>query len=356
MGMQRGTRSEKTADYSDSSQTMTLGDRCRWLRRDLSRCKADLVRVIRATRSTTTRTLSTTTATIRATAPVVEVLRTVGVMRLATGLTVAVVRVRSVLLSLTRVRDRAGDVLRRIIDVKLLVNVLGDGLDFSAQLLLNLIQVEAVLPVDQVNSETQVTETAGTTNTVQVGLSVLGEIEVDDDVDGLNIDTTSQQIGADEVAAHAVAEIVEHSVTVLLKHAGVRVEARVAEFSDLLGEQFHTVCGVTEDNRLVNLKFGEKGVETVNLLLFLNKGVELSNTTESELVHQVDLVRVAHVLVLETLNNHRESRTEKHNLAVLGVERHKLFNHRSKLGGQKLISFIHDKCGTFGQISHSLTG
>jgi len=35
---------------------------------------------------------------------------------------------------------------------------------------------------------------SGTTNSVKVGLRVLGEIKVDDDIDSLNVDTSGEQI------------------------------------------------------------------------------------------------------------------------------------------------------------------
>ena len=59
---------------------------------------------------------------------------------------------------------------------------------------------------------------------MKVGLRVLREIEVDDDVYGLNIDTASEEVRADEVAADAVTEVVEDAVAVGLQHLGVRVE------------------------------------------------------------------------------------------------------------------------------------
>jgi len=48
---------------------------------------------------------------------------------------------------------------------------------------------------------TQVTESSRSSDPVQVGLSHLGEVEVDDDVDGLDVDTSGEQVGRDEVAA-----------------------------------------------------------------------------------------------------------------------------------------------------------
>jgi hypothetical protein len=46
----------------------------------------------------------------------------------------------------------------------------------------------------------------------------------------------------------------EHPVSMSLKHLGVGVEARVAEFGNLLGEEFDSVGGVAEDDGLIDLK------------------------------------------------------------------------------------------------------
>ena len=53
---------------------------------------------------------------------------------------------------------------------------------------------------------------------MQVCLGHLGEVEVDDDVDCLDVDTAGEEVTAHEVAAQAGAEVVEHSVTVSLEN------------------------------------------------------------------------------------------------------------------------------------------
>jgi hypothetical protein len=89
---------------------------------------------------------------------------------------------------------------------------------------------------------------------VQVGLGVAGEVEVDDHVDRLNVDSAREQIRADEIAAEPLAEVVEDAIAVLLSHARVDVVAGVAELGDLLRQQFDALSGVAEDDRLVDLQ------------------------------------------------------------------------------------------------------
>lgn len=294
---------------------------------------------------------------------------------LTLALTLTVLRLLSVLdlTLLRRARDRARDVLRSIIHVELLVDGRWDWLDLSAKLLLDLVEVEPVIPVDEVDGQTKVSETSRTTDTVEVGLSVLWEVEVDDNVHSLDIDTTSQEIGANKVAAVTIPEVMEDAVTVVLKHAGVGVETRVTELGDLLGQKLHTGSRVTEDDGLVDLKAGEEGVQAVDLLLLFDEGVVLSDTAEGELVHQVNLVWVVHVLVLwlllvrcgiqqdyhtylEILNNHGESGGKEHDLAVLGVECKQLFDGRCELGRQELVRFIHDESVCLREVRNALAG
>ena len=57
--------------------------------------------------------------------------------------------------------------------------------------------------------------------------------------------------------------ITNHKVTVShLHHLSVDVEAGVAQQSDLLGQQLHSLGGVTEDDRLVDLKLRRREVKT----------------------------------------------------------------------------------------------
>lgn len=145
-------------------------------------------------------------------------------------------------------------------------------------------------------------ETTRTTNTMQIRLSVLGEVEVDDDIDRLDIDTTGQQVGANEVSADTVAEVVEDAITVVLEHACMRVETGVAEFSNLLSKQLDTVRGVTEDDGLIDLELVEECVQAVDLLLLFDKSIVLRDTAKCQLVHEVDFVRGVHVLVLDAVS------------------------------------------------------
>ena len=83
----------------------------------------------------------------------------------------------------------------------------------------------------------------------------------------------------------------ENTITIVLEHTGVRIEAGVSKLCNLLCKEFDPIRRVTEDNRLVDLQFVEEGVQTVHLLLFFDKRVILGDAAKRELIHQIDLVR-----------------------------------------------------------------
>ena len=79
--------------------------------------------------------------------------------------------------------------------------------------MLNAIQIKPVLIRNKVNCKTQMTKPTRPANAMEICLGILGEIEVDDDVDGLDIDTASEEVRADKIATNAIAEVVEDAIT-----------------------------------------------------------------------------------------------------------------------------------------------
>lgn len=92
------------------------------------------------------------------------------------------------------------------------------------------------------------------TDAVQIGFGHAREVEVDDHVDGLHVNTAGEEVGAHQVAAQAGAEVVEDAVAVRLRHARVDVVATISQLCYLFGEQFHTLRWVAEYYRLIYLQ------------------------------------------------------------------------------------------------------
>ena len=82
----------------------------------------------------------------------------------------------------------------RIVSVEFLVDGLWNGCYLGTEFLLDPVEVEAIIPIDQVNRYSQMSKTSRSTNTMEVGFRVLWEIKVDDYIDSLNVDTTGKKI------------------------------------------------------------------------------------------------------------------------------------------------------------------
>ena len=192
----------------------------------------------------------------------------------------------------------ARDVLGRIISVELLVNRLWNGCNLGTELLLDSVEVEAIIPIDQIDRHSQMSETSRSTDAMKVSLRILREIEIDDHIHSLNVDTTGKKIRADKVAAYTIPEIMKDTVTIVLQHLGVRVKAGVSKFGNFLRKQLHSVCGVAEDDGLIDLKFGKECIEAVYFLFLFDEAVVLGYTPKSEFVHQIDFVGIVHMFIL----------------------------------------------------------
>ena len=126
-------------------------------------------------------------------------------------------------------------------DVQSLIDHFRNRFNFCPQFRLDPLQGVSIIICDEVNGDTKMAESTRTTDAMQIGFGHLGEVEVDDDIDSLYIDATSEQIRADQIAAQSLAEVMEDPVPVRLGHLGMDVEAGVAKFSNLLSQQLHSL-------------------------------------------------------------------------------------------------------------------
>ena len=126
--------------------------------------------------------------------------------------------------------------LLRSDSVKVLVNILRNRLDLGVQVIFNVKHVVLVILADEVDSKTQVTKPARTTDSVQVSIGLPREVEVDDHVDRNDIDTTRKHIRGNQATRLTLLEVVENPVSITLVHLGVNEEARVAKLTDLAGK------------------------------------------------------------------------------------------------------------------------
>ena len=87
-------------------------------------------------------------------------------------------------------------------------------------------------------------------------------------------------------------------------------EARIAELTDLSGQKFDSLRTIAKDDCLGNVELCKESVEAVELLPFLQESVVLSQSLQSQLIRDLNVLRFGDVALLELTNFDWISRAE----------------------------------------------
>lgn len=209
----------------------------------------------------------------------------------------------------------------------------------NLETLLNGLENLLVLVVgDERDGDTLGTETTGTTDTVKVRVGVGRKIVIDRQVDALDIDTTTEDVGGDADALVEVLELLVAADTIfrvsyrpsprlwdrwdlplLLADTRVDSDGREVALAQELVKLRSTQGALDEDDDLVELELIEQLVELAVLLALLQRNAVLLETVQGQLGVLVDVVlgRVLHELLADGLDLVGEGGREHHDLLLL---------------------------------------
>jgi len=68
----------------------------------------------------------------------------------------------------------------------------------------------------------------------------------------------------------------------------------------------------------------------VDFLLLFNESIVLGDTAKCKFVHEIDFIRLVHILNRERLDRSRKCGAEQHDLAILRVKLEKLLDNGRK--------------------------
>ncbi|KAI7360151.1 ATP-dependent RNA helicase [Hortaea werneckii] len=198
---------------------------------------------------------------------------------------------------------------------------------------------------DEVDSDTLPTETATTTDTVDVVLPVGRKVVVDDQRNLLHVDTTGKQIGGDQDTGRARAELLHDHVTLALVHVTVHGRHGEVTGSELVGEPVDLSAGVTEDDGLGDGDSLVQVGERVELpLLLLDGNVELLDTFKGKLVLlDENTHRLAHELGGDLKDILRHGSREQDDLGGLWQELEDVVDLLSETARQHLVGLVEDE-------------
>ena len=152
---------------------------------------------------------------------------------------------------------------------------------------------------NQIYSKAYLPESTAPPDPMQVGATLSGEIEVDDNVDRGNIDAPGDEIGTDQCLELSLSKPFEDVDPLLPWDLGMQVLVLVFLLVELLGEHLRTLVRLAEDDALVDDERAVDLEDGSHLLLLVHQHVVMGEADKHQLVHQVDHLRSRHELLLE---------------------------------------------------------
>ena len=136
---------------------------------------------------------------------------------------------------------------------------------------------------NKVDGHTLTTETTRTTNPVNVGFQVLGDIVVDDQRNLLNINTTRQQIGGDKNTRRTAPKFFQNDITITLRDITMGGRNDKLTALHLLSQPIDLPPGVAKDHSLSDVDGIVQITQGLQLVgIHSNINIELLNTLKSQ--------------------------------------------------------------------------
>jgi len=123
-------------------------------------------------------------------------------------------------------------------------------------MILDLLQETGITGQNEVDGCSLSAETTGTADSMDVVLLLLGKLEVDNESDLLDIDTTSEHISGDKDTHGTRSELLHHDFTLLLVHLTVHAGNDEVLLGHATLELVDSALRVAVDDGLVDVQVG----------------------------------------------------------------------------------------------------
>lgn len=154
---------------------------------------------------------------------------------------------------------------------------------------------------------------------MEILISLVGHIEVDDDVDSLDVDTSAEKVSADHDSILALFELLENSESLAHLHVSAAGDTwELLLLDDVVQFLGILVCSC-EDDDLVEVELVEDIYQLFDLLVLFKLDEILLQTVEVQFCLTLDdeFVGLLHVEPADLLGSFREGGREHHNLQTL---------------------------------------
>lgn len=175
-------------------------------------------------------------------------------------------------------------------------------------MILDILEEASVLGEHEVDRGSLSSESASSTDSVDVVLLLDGQLVVNHETNLLHIDSSGEKVRGDEHTHGTLSELLHHDVSLDLVHLAVHDVDDEVLLSHVLFELFDPLLGVAVDEGLVDVQVGVEVKKHLDLPLFLLHGdVVLVDTFKSELlVLDEDLGWLPHEMLGQSENIGRQ--------------------------------------------------
>lgn len=225
------------------------------------------------------------------------------------------------------------------------LEVLRHLFDLSVVVVLDLSDEFGVVWRNEVNCDTFSSETAGSTDSMDVVLLLERKLVVNDESDLLDINTSCEQIGGDQYSGCTSSELLHDGISLDLVHFTVHGGNCEVVLVHLFLQVEYSLLGVAVDQGLVDIKIGIEIKEDLDLPFFLlDSDVVLTDTLECQvLTLDQNLLWVAHEVLSQRQDVVGHGGREQGNLDVPWEELENILDLLFEASRQHFICFVHNE-------------
>lgn len=147
--------------------------------------------------------------------------------------------------------------------------MLGHWVNLCIKFLFNLYYIFLISFSNQIDSETNLTVTTTTANSVKISTTLSWEIKVNDNINCWYIDTSCNQVWTDKSFELSFSETFKNFCSFLRLHTWMEVSIFILSFIEFFWQELCSFVWSTKDNALIDNKFGVNFIDGFHFISFI---------------------------------------------------------------------------------------
>lgn len=147
--------------------------------------------------------------------------------------------------------------------------MLGHWVNLCIKFLFNLYYIFLISFSNQIDSETNLTVTTTTANSVKISTTLSWEIKVNDNINCWYIDTSCNQVWTDKSFELSFSETFKNFCSFLRLHTWMEVSIFILSFIEFFWQELCSFVWSTKDNALIDNKLGVNFIDGFHFISFI---------------------------------------------------------------------------------------